>query len=226
MEFSSGITTTHRRKQRRLQILSILHHLLNTATQHTTICNLLASPPKLTWHTHLLHHPFKSSNQKHHTIQPYNLTCSSHRSHLYTQLPSLYVLTFPCIKKYIIIVLGKYTSQISHRIVFIADLSRTNTGIRKYLWCVICWFWGAATQSSWAHFLTVYFFLDRIYELIPIILTLRRHCLFFEFLHRPQQTPWAAATLHGHAGKGARRRSRIRVPELQVTATSRGMSSR
>jgi hypothetical protein len=91
MKFPSGITRTHRWKQQCLQILSISHHLLNTATQHTTTCNLLASPPNLTWHTRLLHHPFKPSNQNHHTIQPYNLTCSSHCSHLYTQLPLLYV---------------------------------------------------------------------------------------------------------------------------------------
>jgi hypothetical protein len=49
---------------------------------------------------------------------------------LYTQLPSHFLLTFPCIHKYII--------------VFIAELSRTNTVIRKNPWWVICWIQGAA----------------------------------------------------------------------------------
>jgi hypothetical protein len=114
MTFPTRSTRFNRRKQRCLQYISISHHLSTQPPQHTTPCNLLASPPKLTTHTRLLHHPLNllasppkltthtrllhhplnPSIQSHHTMQPYKQTISSHRPLCTHSCPPLFDLAF------------------------------------------------------------------------------------------------------------------------------------
>jgi hypothetical protein len=67
--------------------------------EHITKFFLSAHPYKLAWWTLQLHHPFHTSNQNHHIIQPHHLTCPSHHYHCYhfytTSL--VYVLQLPAL---------------------------------------------------------------------------------------------------------------------------------
>jgi hypothetical protein len=80
MIFSTESTRFNRRKQRRLQYISISHHLSTQPPQHTTPCNLLASPPKLTTHT-----PTTPSTQPIHPKPPHHGTIQT--VHLISPLP-------------------------------------------------------------------------------------------------------------------------------------------
>jgi hypothetical protein len=94
MTFPIRSTRFNRWKQRRLQYISISHHLPTQPPQHTTPCNLLASPPKLTTHTryYTIHstHPSKGTIPCNHTNKPSHLTAP-----LCTHsCPSLFYLSF------------------------------------------------------------------------------------------------------------------------------------
>jgi hypothetical protein len=79
MTFPTRSTRFNRRKQRRLQYISISHHLSTQPLQYTTPCNLLAAPPKLTTHTHAYYtihstHPSKVTIPCNHTNKLFHLT--------------------------------------------------------------------------------------------------------------------------------------------------------
>jgi hypothetical protein len=138
MTFPSGITRINRRKQQHCNFSPSrttsqhnhpTHHTMqpicfSTQANHThtpTTPSTQPLHPKPPYHTtiqtkQLLSPPSKATIPYNHTNKPAPLTAPI----LYTQLPPLFYLTFPCIHKYII--------------VFIAELSRMNTVIRKNPW--------------------------------------------------------------------------------------------
>jgi hypothetical protein len=90
MTFPTENTRFNTRKQQHLQYISISHHLSTQPPQHTTPCNLLASPPKLT--THTLTTP---STQPIHPKPPYHATIQTRLGECARQLGMAYLKSPP-----------------------------------------------------------------------------------------------------------------------------------